>query len=117
MSTNIFTTSGPVGVALRYGATIVGVVTTMLGIMGVISIQDSAQINDTVNQLTAKLPELLIAIGGLVTVLTPLYGIITKSHSDKAAEAAKKVDLVVPPSVPINIHTPNGLPDIFVDGI
>ncbi len=113
---NIFTTAGPVGVGIRYGVTIVTSMLAIAGVFGLLTPQQNAEIVQKINDASAQLPALLVAVSGLVALLTPIYAMVTKSSSDKAAEVAKAVDQLVPPSQAVEIKTPIGIPDIVVEG-
>jgi len=102
-----FFTSAPSGVTTRYLTVIVTTVVTVLGLLGWL---DPAQ----VEALKNAVPELLTYVTGLIALLVPLYAVLTKSSSDKAAEAAKQIDAKLPPAAPVEIKTPAGTPNIFV---
>jgi len=104
------TTATSAGVAIRYLSTIVGSVLAILGVLGLLS---PAQ----VDALTTQVPELLAAVGALIAVLVPLYATLTKSSSDKAAEAAKQIDAKVPKEAQVIIKTSGGKPDIVVQPV
>lgn len=105
--TGIFTTASRTGVALRYVSTIIGSILAILGILGALS-------PEQVDDLTRQMPVLISAIGGLVAAVAPIYAIVTKSSSDKAAEAAKQIDAQVPASASVEIVTPGPQPNIVV---
>lgn len=102
-----FTTATSVGVGIRYLTTIA---TTMIAIVGILGWLTPEQ----VAALTQKVPELITAISAVVMAAIPLYAIITKSSSDKAAEAAKQIDAKLPPAEPVEIKTPGNAPNIVV---
>lgn len=104
---SIFTTSAPIGVTMRYLGLILGGMLTVLGIVGWLSAEQIAE-------LRAQIPDLTAAIGALMTAVIAIYGIIRKSHSDKAAEAAKAIDAEIPPEQPVIVKTPSGRPDIVI---
>lgn len=104
-----FTTSSQLGVIIRYATTIVGGVLTVLGILGWLTPEQSEEI-------TRAIPGVLTAIAAVITALVPLYAIITKSSSDKAAEVAKEVDKKIPVADTVRITTPGAAPDIVVSG-
>jgi len=104
---NPLTTATSIGVAIRYAATIVGTVITIGGVLNWLTPQQ-------VDELSRQVPELFAALTALLTLLIPLYAIVTKSSSDKAAEAAKEIDKQIPPSQDVVIQTPVGQPDIVV---
>lgn len=60
------------------------------------------------------MPILLSAIGGLVAASVPIYATITKSSSDKAAEAAKQIDAKLPADATVVVKTADGQRDIVV---
>jgi hypothetical protein len=45
-----------------------------------------------------------------VALIVPLYAIVTKSSSDRAATVSKKVDAEVPATAPVEIVTPGAAP-------
>ena len=102
------TTASSVGVAIRYLTTIAGSVIAILGILGWLTPEQS-------DALTKQVPEVLAAMGALIAAAVPLYAIVTKSFSDKAAEAAKKIDKEIPPAATVVIETPGSGPNIYVD--
>lgn len=81
-----FTTASSIGVAIRYTSTIIGAIVTILGFLGWLT-------PEQVEQLTQAMPELATAIGALVMAGIPVYAIITKAFSDKAAAAARVIDV------------------------
>lgn len=101
------TTATSLGVAVRYLTTIVGSIITILGILQFLT-------PEQVDALTQEVPKLLAALSALVTAIIPIYAIWTKSSSDKAAAAAKKIDAELPPSAPVEIVTPGQGPNIKV---
>lgn len=104
---NPLTTATSVGVGLRYLTTIVGSVLTILGVMGLLS-------SEQVEALAKQVPELLGAIGAVITLAIPIYAMITKSSSDKAATVAKEVDKEIPVNMPVRVQTPEGQNDLVV---
>lgn len=112
--TNPLTTASSLGVALRYISTIVGSIITILAIVGWLTQEQVAELNRMIEQISLQVPGLVAAISGLVPLIITLYAILTKSSSDKAAAAAKKIDAELPPSAPVIIKTPDGVPDIKV---
>jgi hypothetical protein len=101
------TTASSLGVSLRYLSTIAGTVLTILGLFGLLTPEQVAE-------LTRQVPELISALGALIAVAVPAYAVLTKSSSDKAATAAKAIDRDVPFDQPVRIKTPAGSPDIVV---
>lgn len=112
--TNPLTTATSVGVALRYAITIAGAMATILSIIGLLTPEQATALTRTVQDVSKELPGLIAAIAGLMTVCAPLYAIVTKSHSDKAAEAAKQIDAKIPADDQVFIPTPSGQADIIV---
>lgn len=106
---NPLATASSIGVATRYVLTIASTIITILGILNWLTPEQVAA-------LSKQVPELVGAFSALVVAALPLYAIITKSSSDKAAEIAKKVDEKVPESAPVVIQTPAGMDNIFVSG-
>lgn len=103
------TTATSAGVALRYLTAMAGSILAILGILGWLS-------PEQVEALSKQVPDLLAAIGGLAAILIPIYATLTKSSSDKAAEAARAIDREVPAQATVLIKTPAGQPDIVVPG-
>lgn len=95
------------GVFTRYATAVIGAVLTVVGILGWL---DAAQIA-TIKQ---HVPDLLAALGSVMTAAVMIYATITKSSSEKAAEAAKQIDAKLAPSEPVKIETPAGQADIIV---
>ena len=104
---NPLTTATSIGVTIRYLTTIVG---TLIAILGILNWLTPAQ----VLELSKQVPELFGAIAALIAAFVPLYAIMTKSSSDRAAEVAKQVDAQVPVTAPVVIKTPPDVPDIVV---
>lgn len=102
-----FVTSAASGVSTRYLTVIVSTALTVLGLLGWL---DDAQ----VDALKNAVPELLGAIAALIAAAIPIYAAITKSSSDKAAEAAKQIDQQIPASSKVEIVTPGSKPNIIV---
>lgn len=103
------TTATSLGVAIRYLTTIASSVIAILAILDWLSPEQA-------DALTKQVPELLGAVAALITAAIPIYAILTKSSSDKAAEAAKAIDKKIPPTTPVVIKTPGAAPDIVVSG-
>lgn len=104
---NPLTTATSLGVAVRYGTTIV---TTVLAILGALNWLD----RDQVLALSKQVPELLGALAGAIALALATYATITKSSSDKAAVTAKEIDKEIPADESVTIKTPSGKPDIKV---
>lgn len=102
-----FVTSAASGVSTRYLTVIVSTALTVIGLMGWL---DDSQ----VDALKAAVPELLGAVAALIAAAVPVYAVVTKSHSDKAAEAAKEIDQQIPASSKVEIVTPGNKPNIVV---
>lgn len=102
-----FTTATSAGVALRYITVIISSALAVAGVLGLLA-------PEQIEALNQELPKLVSAIAGLVTITVTIYATLTKSSSDKAAEAAKQIDEKVPPSVAVEIKTPAGIPDIKI---
>jgi uncharacterized membrane protein len=111
---NLLTTATSVGVAIRYAITIIGAVVTILSIIGWLTPEQVKDLMQKVQDISVQVPALVAAVAGLVTLAAPIYAVLTKSSSDKAAEAAKAIDLKIPPSQDVVIQTPVGVPDIVV---
>lgn len=105
--TGIFTTATAAGVTTRYWITIITAVIATIGALGFLSPEQQ-------EALTKQVPILVTALAGLIPVVISTYAIISKSSSDKAAEAAKRIDAIVPVSAPVVIQTPPGLDNIIV---
>jgi hypothetical protein len=111
---NPLTTATSVGVAIRYAITIIGSVVTILSILGWLTPEQVKDLMQKVQDISIQVPALLTAVAGLITLATSIYAVITKSSSDKAAKAAKQIDLKIPPSQDVVIQTPVDVPDIVV---
>lgn len=105
-----FTTATSAGVALRYITVIISSALAVAGILGLLS-------PEQIEALNHQVPELLSAVAGLVAIFMTIYATITKSSSDKAAEAAKQIDAKVPPNVAVEIKTPGNMPDIKIPAV
>ncbi|MCZ4501021.1 MAG: hypothetical protein JWQ74_3576 [Marmoricola sp.] len=108
------TTATSVGVAIRYVVTIISSIIAILSILGWLTPEQVQEIARKVEQISGQVPGLIAAVAGLVALLTPIYAIMTKSSSDKAAEAAKQIDDRIPAGDTVHIPTPPGVPDIVV---
>lgn len=102
-----FTSPNSVGVNVRYLTLIITTVLTLLGALNLLS-------EDQVEALKASVPELLAAISALIGTAVYIYGVITKSASEKADAAAKAIDSHVPADAPVRIETPKGQSDIII---
>lgn len=102
-----FITSAASGVSTRYLTVMVSTALTVLGLLGWL---DDSQ----VDALKNAMPDLTTAVTGLIAILVPIYAIVTKSSSDKAAEAAKQIDQQIPASSTVEIVTPGNKPNIIV---
>lgn len=106
---NPITTARPVGVAVRDGVVVIGSIIAVLGVLGLLTPEQVAE-------LTQAAPAFMTALGAVLAGGMSIYRVVTKSHSDKAAEVAKEVDAKVPAAAPVEIKTPPGVPDIVVSG-
>lgn len=106
--TNIFTTATSAGVTTRY---LIVVASSMLTLIGALNLLSPEQ----VEALQAQIPIIASAIGTLIGAIVIVYANITKSHTDKAAEAAKQIDLKIPIADPVVIQTPGKQSDIKID--
>ncbi len=111
---NPLTTATSIGVALRYLITIAGSVLAILGIVGWLTPDQVQELSQKVQDISAQLPGLVAAVSGIVAIAIPAYATITKSSSDKAAEAAKEIDKNLPADAAVIIKTPANVPDIVV---
>jgi hypothetical protein len=111
---NPLTTATSVGVAIRYAITIIGAMLTILSIIGWLTPEQLKDLMQKVQDISVQLPGLLTAVAGLITLCAPIYAMLTKSSSDKAAKAAKAIDLKIPLAQDVVIQTPVGQPDIVV---
>jgi len=109
-----FTTAKAGGVVLRDVVIAVGSIIALLGILGVLTPQQVADLTKAVEDLSGQWPAIVAAFGTLMAVGMSIYRTLTKSSSDKAAEVAKEVDAKVPVASPVVIKTPEGKPDIIV---
>jgi hypothetical protein len=110
---NPLTTAPSVGVAIRYAITIIGAMLT-LSIIGCLTPEQVKDLMQKVQDISVQLPGLLTAVAGLITLCAPIYAMLTKSSSDKAAKAAKAIDPKIPPAQDVVIQMPVGQPDIVV---
>jgi hypothetical protein len=111
---NPLTTATSVGVAIRYAITIIGAMLTILSIIGWLTPEQVKDLMQKVQDISVQVPALLTAVAGLVTLAAPIYAMLTKSSSDKAAKVAKAIDSEIPPNQDVLIQTPIGQPDIVV---
>lgn len=102
-----FVTSAKSGVSTRYLTVIVTTAITVLGLLGWVD-------DDTSDALKKAVPELLAAIAGIIAIIVPVYATISQSSSDKAHEAAQKIDAELPASAKVEIVTPGSKPNIIV---
>ncbi len=102
-----FVTSAASGVSTRYLTVIVSTALTVLGLLGWL---DDSQ----VDALKDAVPELLAAVTALIAAGVPIYAAITKSSSDRAAEAAKQIDAKIPKAEPVVIKGASKAPSIVV---
>lgn len=102
-----FTTATAGGVNTRYLTLIATTVLTFIGILKWLS-------PEQIEELKGLLPQFVEVIAAAIGLAIYIYGVFTKSSSDKAAEAAKQIDAKLPPSAPVKIETPAGQPDIVV---
>lgn len=111
---NPLTTATSVGVAIRYAITIIGAMLTILSIIGFLTPEQVKDLMQKVQDISAQVPGLLTAVAGLITLCAPIYAMLTKSSSDKAAKAAKAIDNKIPVGQEVVIQTPDGVADIIV---
>lgn len=102
-----FTTATEIGVAVRYATSCVGTVLAMLVFMNWLD-------QPTADALSQSIPAFIGALGAVIATLIPIYAMMTKAHSDKAAEAAKRIDAEVPAGDTVMIKTPAGQRDIII---
>jgi uncharacterized membrane protein YeaQ/YmgE (transglycosylase-associated protein family) len=107
MPDNPFTTATSIGVFVRYTTSITGALLALLVLMNWLD-------QETADALSQAIPQLVGAIGGVVALVIPIYAMVTKSMSNRAAEVAKVTDEEVPPSSTVVVKTPAGIPDITV---
>lgn len=96
-----FTSPTAIGVAVRYFFLAATPLITMLGWL------TPEQIADL--QAYLGQPELAGAVAFLIGAAIYVYGVLTKSHSVKAAAVATEIDKEVPESEPVRIETPEGV--------
>lgn len=108
------TTAAPIGVAARSLLSLVLALITFLAVLGWLTPEQAEALNKTVNDIAGQLPGLIAALSAFALAALEAYRIISKSMTDKAAEAAKAIDAEVPPGAPVRIQTPEGVPDIIV---
>lgn len=109
-----FTTARASGVAFRDVFIMVGVLIGALGSLGVLSPEQVAGLRRAVEDISGQWPQIMLALGTLMTVGMTIYRAVFKSSSDKAAEAGKRIDAEVPKDDAVVIKTPPGTPDIVV---
>lgn len=103
-----FVTATVTGVSTRYATVIISTLLTFAGLLGWLTAEQIAALKESV-------PTLVTAVAALVAAGIPVYAAITKSSSDKAAEAAKQIDQKLPKDEPVVIQTPDPhKPNIFV---
>lgn len=110
------TTARAGGVVFRDAFIAVGSIIALLGVVGVLSPEQVAELKRIIEDISGQLPAILAALGAIMTAGMSVYRAVYKSSSDKAAEVAAKVDASVPPSKTVHIKTPDGVPDIVVHG-
>lgn len=111
---NWLTTSSALGTTVRYALAIFGSIVATLAVIGWLTPEQAQALREQIDALTLQLPQIGAAIGYIISFGTAIYGILTKSHSDKADAVAKTVDKEVPVGSPVVIKTPEGVPDIVV---
>jgi hypothetical protein len=109
-----FTTARPIGTVIRDALIALGSIATILGIIGFLTEDQVAAIKEQIEIISGQLPALIAASGILMVSVTSILRSLNFSSSDKAAEAAKRIDAELPPSAPVKIETPPGQPDIVV---
>lgn len=107
-----FTTSKPIGVAVRDVAVSLGVILAMLGTLGMLTPDQVEEIKGYLATVTD--PAVLAAFGVLLGTGTSIYRTLTKSHTDKAAKVAKEVDAKIPKADDVTIQTAGHQPNIVV---
>ena len=86
----------------------------IVSIIGWLTPEQVASLTLKVNQISGHVPELVAAVSGLIAILVPVYAMLTKSSSDRAAEAARQIDRNIPAADAVVIATPPGVADIVV---
>lgn len=104
-----FTTAKASGVATRDITMMIGAILAILGALGFLT-------PEQVEALTSQAPVMFTAAGVILAGAVSTYRVLTKSSSDKAAEAAKKIDAELPASAKVEIVTPGDKPNIIVPG-
>lgn len=103
---NFLTTASPVGSTSRYSITVLSWIFIAVSVYQSLPAETQATLQEFVGPWGA-----LIAL--IPAIATPLYGILTKSNSDKAQEVAKIIDAEVPPSTAVvGIKTAGKEPDV-----
>lgn len=109
-----FTTARASGVAFRDVFIMVGVLLGALGSLGVLSPEQVETLRRVVEDVSGQWPQIIAAVGVLMTIGMSIYRAIFKSSSDKAADVGKRVDADLPGDAPVVIKTAAGQPDIVV---
>lgn len=107
-----FTTAGASGTVFRDVVIAIGAVLTILGTLGWLSQDQVDAIMKQINVIAD--PKVLASLGLLLGIGMSWYRAVFRSTSDKAAEAARKIDAQLPASDTVVIKTPSGQPDIVV---
>lgn len=106
------TTASAGGVALRDIIVWLGALLAVIGALGLLTPEQVAVIQAQLDKLVD--PKVLAAIGLLMSTAMSIYRQITKSSSDKAAEAAKAIDQEIPKNAQVEILTPGDKPNIII---
>lgn len=108
------TTAAPIGVAARSLLSLVLALIMFLSVLGWLTPEQAEALNKTVNDIAGQLPGLLAAVSAFALAVLEAYRIISKSMSDKAAEAGKQIDAKLAPDETVVVKTPAGQSDIVV---
>jgi hypothetical protein len=109
-----FTTATGGGTIFRDVFIMIGTVIGLLGAIGVLTPEQAAELNKTVETLSGQWPALVAAIGAVMAAGMSIYRAIFMSSSNKAHEAAKEIDEKLPAKADVVIQTPGNQPDIVV---
>lgn len=104
-----FTTATAGGVNTRYLTLIATTVLTFIGVLKWLS-------PEQIEELKGLLPQFVEAIAAAIGLAVYAYGVLTKSSSDKAAEAAKEIDAKLAPAEKVEIVTPGTGANIVIPG-
>lgn len=109
-----FTTATAGGTVFRDVFIMAGSIITLLGLLGVLSSEQVDALKKVITDISGNWPAIAAAFGLLMASGMSIYRALFMSSSNKAAEAAHKIDAELPPSARVEIVTPPGQPNIVV---